>query len=478
MEELQPNEEINGRYVLTELKGRGTFGQVWRAHDLAEDEEVAIKFYVALDHKGRQEFIQEYRIAAKLCNPNLLVTKDYGVWRDQPYLTMRYCEHGSAGDLVGRLQPGWNDEHTIWRFVRAVAAGLSYLHHVEPDPIVHQDIKPDNVLIDANDEFLISDFGISKRIRNTLQKQSTRALKAGAPAYMGPERFKNETDPMLASDVWSLGVSIYELAEGILPFNGMGGAILNQGAEIPHLSVGWSDNLNMIMQWCLEKETWDRAKASQVSDIAERVLKAKGKVDIAPVISEMRRTKHPPITKNVNRRRLFLWAMVVLAVVIVGGGVWYSLVNEKMKEEENIFSNENAIIAELPKKENSKEDQNSKDIKATEQDALSPKPSTAVRNEVSKLDDRVIGDTEKASSTGTVKIGGYAIWNGGVKNSMPDGQGTMTFLKSHLIDTWDKSGRTAEAGDRIEGTYSKGHLEFGRWYKSNGTTETIMLGER
>ena len=87
MVEIQQGEEINGRYVLKEYKGRGTFGQVWLAYDKAKDENVAIKFYVALDHKGREEFIQEYRIAAGLEHPNLLVTKDFGVWQDYPWLT-------------------------------------------------------------------------------------------------------------------------------------------------------------------------------------------------------------------------------------------------------------------------------------------------------------------------------------------------------------------------------------------------------
>ena len=277
MVEIRQGEEINGRYVLKESIGRGTFGQVWLAHDRAKDEDVAIKFYVALDNKGREEFIQEYRIAAGLEHPNLLVTKDFGVWQDHPWLTMRFCDSGSAGDIVGKLRPTLKDELTIWRFIHDVAAGLAYLHHVKPEPIVHQDIKPDNVLIASDGTFLITDFGISKRIRNTISKQSTRALKAGAPAYMGPERFSDNPEPVFASDVWSLGVSIYELAEGELPFSGMGGMMMNKGVEIPMLSSGWSENLNDIMRWCLEKETWDRARADQVAEIAKAVLDFQGK---------------------------------------------------------------------------------------------------------------------------------------------------------------------------------------------------------
>ena len=177
----------------------------------------------------------------------------------------------------------YGDLYMMWLQVLLICIMLS------PKPIVHQDIKPDNVLIASDGTFLITDFGISKRIRNTISKQSTRALKAGAPAYMGPERFSDNPEPVFASDVWSLGVSIYELAEGELPFSGMGGMMMNKGVEIPMLSSGWSENLNDIMRWCLEKETWDRARADQVAEIAKAVLDFQGKVCVESLIMDMKR---------------------------------------------------------------------------------------------------------------------------------------------------------------------------------------------
>lgn len=271
MEEIKKGLTINNRFTLQEYKGSGTFGEVWRANDSHKNKDVAIKIYISLNRQGCDEFLEEYRIASGLVHENLLVTEQYDVWQSRPYLTMKYCAKGSAANLVGKLKPNMEDEKILWTFIHDVSAGLAYLHNLEPDPIVHQDIKPDNVLMDSNGTFMITDFGISKKVRNTLRSQSKRAVEAGATAYMGPERFSKQPAPILASDIWSLGASIYELAEGELPFSGLGGIMLKNGAEMPDLE-GWSVELNNIMHRCLEKEPWKRVKAHEIEKIAaERV---------------------------------------------------------------------------------------------------------------------------------------------------------------------------------------------------------------
>lgn len=515
MVEIRQGEEINGRYVLKESIGRGTFGQVWLAHDRAKDEDVAIKFYVALDNKGREEFIQEYRIAAGLEHPNLLVTKDFGVWQDHPWLTMRFCDSGSAGDIVGKLRPTLKDELTIWRFIHDVAAGLAYLHHVKPEPIVHQDIKPDNVLIASDGTFLITDFGISKRIRNTISKQSTRALKAGAPAYMGPERFSDNPEPVLASDVWSLGVSIYELAEGELPFSGMGGMMMNKGVEIPMLSSGWSENLNDIMRWCLEKETWDRARADQVAEIAKAVLDFQGKVCVESLIMDMKRNAsstvkgekiNPKATNPYVRgtdkaqseskqeenievdnseyivskawwQKPSSWIIVTFVLTLVVFFVWNGTREEQSKD----------IISPIVKKTTPTDAQDTtpKVVKAQDEKDVIVAPE---KKKVTVAPEKKKSESLKKSIpeendplTNVVRQGvlslGYATWKGNIKRGKPDGKGIMTFSSSHRIDSRDSKGRIAEAGDKVEGSYLNGHLSFGKWYKSDGTTETIMIGE-
>lgn len=267
MSELKIGTKVKDRYTLKEYKGSGSFGEVWLAYDEVLDCEVAVKIYISLDPRGVEEFKSEYITTQGLSHPNLLTTNYFDVWQQRPYLVMKYCAKGSSSRLAGQL-----NEYDIWQFIHDVAAGLCYLHSL-PEPIIHQDIKPDNILVDDSNRYLITDFGISKKIRSTMRKQSMRAVGAGATAYMGPERFGSDSSPVKASDIWSLGVSIYELATGELPFSGLGGGMQKNGAELPTLGNQWSKELNMVMQSCLAKETWDRPTAKQLEAYSSAILK-------------------------------------------------------------------------------------------------------------------------------------------------------------------------------------------------------------
>ncbi|MDE6329251.1 MAG: serine/threonine protein kinase [Muribaculaceae bacterium] len=266
MTDLKQGTVVNNRYTLLEYKGRGSFGEVWLAHDNTLDIEVALKIYISLDQRGVEEFKTEYTTTLGLSHPTLLTASFFDVWEHRPYLVMKFCEHGSSSSRAGVAS-----ELEVWQFIHDVADGLAYLHD-QPEPIIHQDIKPDNILVSEDMHFLITDFGISKRVRSTMRKQSGRAIGAGATAYMGPERFSQDAQPVKASDIWSLGVSAYELATGELPFSGMGGGMQRNGAERPHLPQGWSANLDDIIRRCMELETWDRPTARELSEYTARVL--------------------------------------------------------------------------------------------------------------------------------------------------------------------------------------------------------------
>lgn len=259
---------LDGRYQLKRFIGSGTFGEVWVANDMATDLEVAVKVYVAMDELGLNEFKKEFQISFELNHTNLLHANYLGVNTEdnRPYLVMPFCPNGSVSRYIGRMS-----EADLWRFIRDVASGLAYLHSKNP-PIIHQDIKPDNILILKNGDFVVTDFGISKQLRSTLRKSAVSLNSAGAISYMGPERFSKQYQAVKASDIWSLGASIFELATEELPFCGLGGSLLKQGADMPELPETYSRTLNMICQACMVKETWNRPTAQQLADFAIKYI--------------------------------------------------------------------------------------------------------------------------------------------------------------------------------------------------------------
>lgn len=333
MTQLAPKVQIKDgdhSYTLEEYIGSGSYGEVWKATDDATSQEVAIKFYIMLDESGREEFMSEYQIAYGLHHKNLLTASYLGTWENRPFLVMRYCPKGSAARLVGKMEPTAENENTLWRFIRDVAAGLACLHGQEPDPIVHQDIKPDNILIDPDDNFVITDFGISKKIRSTMRSQSNRSAKAGAVAYMGPERFSSHPAPIMASDIWSLGASIYEIAMGELPFYGQGGNMLRNGADMPEVDPRWSEDLKNVIYLCLAKEPWDRIKAYELEEFAQNILASRlaGGADFDPRKTQRKVT--PPVFNEApapvpdetpapaKKSRKGLFIGIAAAVVAVG----------------------------------------------------------------------------------------------------------------------------------------------------------------
>lgn len=260
---------IDNRYELVRLIGSGSFGEVWVAMDKETDIEVALKIYISMDQQGLADFKKEFQLSFNLNHTNLLHSNYLGSTSDdnRAYLVMPLCPEGSVSKYIGDI-----DEHTLWRFIMNVSSGLAYLHDQHP-PLIHQDIKPDNILISKNGDFVISDFGISKQLRTTLRRSIGHQYDvSGSVSYMGPERFSKNCMPLKASDIWSLGATIYELAVGDLPFCGMGGGMQQKGAEIPELPDKFSNTLNMVMMSCLAKETWDRPTAHQLEDFAGRIL--------------------------------------------------------------------------------------------------------------------------------------------------------------------------------------------------------------
>lgn len=278
------------RYLLERLLGRGGFSEVWLANDTLTSLKVALKVYApggGMDEHGVQLFSSEFSLVFNLNHSNLLKPTYYDTFERMPYLVLPYCELGSAASLIGQMR-----EEDAWVFMRDIASGLEYLHGQEP-PVIHQDIKPDNILIDASGRYLLTDFGISIKARNTLRKSIMKTEgSVGTLAYMGPERFSKYPLPIKASDVFSLGATLYELLTGMVPFGEHGGLLLQHGAEIPVLEGEWSDELKGIIDLCLQKETWERPSATEIRIYCEQYLN--GEIPVLPGKQAEKTPADPP----------------------------------------------------------------------------------------------------------------------------------------------------------------------------------------
>jgi hypothetical protein len=270
---MEENKLFNDRYFLERLLGRGNFSEVWLAKDTKTDIKVALKIYApatGLDDAGLNVFAREFSLVVNANHKNLLKPLYYDSCDRKPFLVLPFCEQGSIMKLIGKFT-----EADAWRLLRDVASGLAWLHGMKP-PVIHQDIKPDNVMIGENGDFMITDFGVSTHVKSTLRKSLSAAFSsAGTIAYMAPERFSKDNTPIMANDIYSLGATVYEMLSGDTPFGDDGGLIQMKGAEVPELKGEYSDQLKAVIKKCLKTNPWERPTAEQLEKYAEDGLQNK-----------------------------------------------------------------------------------------------------------------------------------------------------------------------------------------------------------
>jgi WD40 repeat protein/serine/threonine protein kinase len=276
-----------GDYELIEELARGGMGIVFRARQISLKRTVALKMI----HGGAwaspqtvQRFHTEAEAAAKLDHPHIVPIYEIGNHESHPYFTMKLLVGGSLADRLRDQERGnlpfrspartRDHQHGIARFIESVSQAVHYAHL---RGVLHRDLKPGNILLDDQGEPHVTDFGVAKLLEQNSGLTLTEAI-LGSPGYMAPEQAIGKSrDVTTAADIYSVGVVLFELLTGQLPFRGQTPgdiihAVAYQDPPRPQLlNAAIAADLETICLKCLEKEPSRRyATAQALADDLER----------------------------------------------------------------------------------------------------------------------------------------------------------------------------------------------------------------
>ena len=261
---FEKNALFADRYRLVDFLGNGKKTEVWHAYDTLTDVNVAIKFYVT--DTAEEDVLGKFALVFDINHTNILHPIYVGKHDGMIYEIMQYCRLGNVAKLIEKDTSV--PEEVCWKILHDVSAGLSCLHD-RHRPILHLDIKPDNILI-QDDCYMITDFGIS----DVFREEKVKAVN-GTVAYMAPERFQEDNSPIKANDIWSLGATMFELMSGgELPYGEMGGSVQAPSEAQPEVSADYSPDIRRLVNKCLAFYPWDRPLAKDLAQYSYKKMQS------------------------------------------------------------------------------------------------------------------------------------------------------------------------------------------------------------
>ncbi len=317
------SDQTVSHYRIVEKVGEGGMGVVYRAHDDRLNRDVALKFLPAdldKDENARLLLIREARTASALNHPNICTIYDVGDADGKSYIVMEFVQGRS---LAEQIPEGGLPAETVIRYGEQIADAMAHAHE---HGVIHRDLKTPNVIIMPGGRVKVLDFGLAKHMTPseiTLKTQSISTLTSegaivGTMHYMAPELFRGEPADA-RSDIWALGVVLYEMANGKRPFRGrtsyeLSSMILHDTP--PALRENVPAGLRAVIEHCLAKEPAQRYQHASEVRAALEALRTNSAVIPASAIQASTETQRP------GHRSTLLISLAGLALLATAALVW------------------------------------------------------------------------------------------------------------------------------------------------------------
>ena len=340
-QELTRGTTFAGRYEIIEELGKGGMGKVYRVEDKKIKQEIALKLIkpeIASDKKTIERFSNELKTARMISHRNVCRMFDLGEEKGTHYITMEYVSGEDLKSFIRRARQLTTG--TAINIAKQVCEGLAEAHR---PGVVHRDLKPQNIMIDKEGNARIMDFGIARSLK--AKGITGVGVMIGTPEYMSPEQVDGK-DPDQRSDIYSLGVILYEMVTGRVPFEGDTAFTIGvkQKSEMPRnpqeLNSQVPDDLSQLILRCLGKEKEKRPQsAGELRSELESVEKGIPSTVIEPPQRKPATSKE--ITVTVQRR----WIYFAIPVVVIVAAV---LAFFLLKGGKGILLPENKMLVVLP----------------------------------------------------------------------------------------------------------------------------------